>query len=82
MLSTVAVFGILGLSAIPVLKAIGQTVAIGVFTSFGMALVIAQPTFNSTSRFGPDLTTLKKLSNLGPDLTTLKKLSNLSGQSK
>ncbi len=55
MLSTAAVFGTLGLSAIPVLKAIGQTVAIGTVASFGMALVIAQPTVNSTSRFGPDL---------------------------
>ena len=40
--STLAVFGILALSEIPVLRAIGLTVAIGVFASFIMALVLAQ----------------------------------------
>jgi Predicted exporter len=40
--STVAVFAILGLSNLPVLGAIGKTVAIGDIMSFLMALVLAQ----------------------------------------
>ena len=40
--STLAVFGILSLSKVPVLSAIGQTVAIGVSMSFVMALILAQ----------------------------------------
>ena len=40
--STLAVFGMLALSALPVLKFIGQTVAIGVLTSFCMALTLAR----------------------------------------
>jgi predicted exporter len=41
--STLVVFGMLAFSELPVLQAIGQTVAIGVLTSFVMALVLAQP---------------------------------------
>jgi len=41
--STITVFGMLALSALPVLKAIGQTVAIGIFSSLLLALVLAQP---------------------------------------
>lgn len=41
-ISTVAVFGILGLSAMPVLQAIGRTVAIGVAVSFLLALILSQ----------------------------------------
>jgi len=41
--STLVVFGMLAFSELPVLQAIGQTVAIGVLTSFMMALVLAQP---------------------------------------
>ncbi len=40
--STLGVFGMLSLSKVPVLSAIGQTVAIGVFMSFVMALILAQ----------------------------------------
>ena len=40
--ATITVFGMLSLSTLPVLKAIGQTVAMGVFISFLMALVLAQ----------------------------------------
>lgn len=40
--STVAVFGILGLSAMPVLQAIGRTVAIGVAVSFLLSLILSQ----------------------------------------
>lgn len=40
--STLVVFGMLSLSTLPVLNAIGQTVAIGVFASFCMALTVAQ----------------------------------------
>ncbi len=43
--STAAVFGILGLSELPVLKAIGQTVAFGVVACFGFSyLAAAAPT--------------------------------------
>ncbi|NIM27964.1 MAG: MMPL family transporter [Gammaproteobacteria bacterium] len=42
-LSTVAVFGLLATSELPVLRAIGSTVAIGVSLSFVAALVIARP---------------------------------------
>jgi predicted exporter len=45
--STLAVFGMLSLSTLPVLQAIGQTVAIGVLVSFLMALVMAQQTATS-----------------------------------
>ena len=41
--ATIAVFGMLALSALPVLKAIGQTVAIGVFGSLLPALALARP---------------------------------------
>lgn len=41
--STITVFGLLALSALPVLKAIGQTVAIGIFSSLLLALVLSQP---------------------------------------
>ena len=41
-ISTAAVFGILAVSTIPVLQAIGRTVALGVAASFLMALVMAQ----------------------------------------
>jgi len=41
--ATITVFGMLALSALPVLKAIGQTVAIGIFGSLLLALVLAQP---------------------------------------
>lgn len=41
--ATITVFGMLVLSALPVLKAIGQTVAIGVFASLLLALVLARP---------------------------------------
>ncbi len=40
--ATITVFGMLSLSTLPILKAIGQTVAMGVFISFLMALVLAQ----------------------------------------
>lgn len=41
--STVAVFGLLALATIPVLRAIGVTVAIGVGVSFIAALILARP---------------------------------------
>jgi len=41
--STITVFGLLALSSLPVLKAIGQTVAIGIFSSLLLALVLSQP---------------------------------------
>jgi len=41
--STAAVFGILGLSELPVLKAIGQTVAFGVVACFGFSYLAAAP---------------------------------------
>lgn len=41
-ISTIVVFGLLALSEIPVLKAIGETVGIGVFVSFLMAWALAQ----------------------------------------
>lgn len=44
--STLAVFGMLSLSTLPVLKDIGQTVTIGVAISFLLALVLAQPIAN------------------------------------
>lgn len=43
LVSTVSVFGILGLSEIPVLRAIGSTVTLGVVLSFGLALLGARP---------------------------------------
>ncbi|MGH8530469.1 MAG: MMPL family transporter [Nevskiales bacterium] len=43
LLSTLSVFGILGLSQIPVLRAIGSTVALGVALSFVLALLGARP---------------------------------------
>ncbi len=41
-ISTIVVFGLLALSEIPVLKAIGETVGIGVFVSFMMSWALAQ----------------------------------------
>lgn len=43
LISTVSVFGILGLSEIPVLRAIGSTVTLGVVLSFVLALLGARP---------------------------------------
>lgn len=48
--STITVFGMLALSALPVLKAIGQTVAIGVFGSLLLALVLARPIADQLNR--------------------------------
>lgn len=42
-LSTLGVFGLLALSSIPVLRAIGLTVAIGVAAQFVLALLMARP---------------------------------------
>ena len=42
MISTVAVFGILGGSQIPVLRAIGVTVAIGVVLSFLLSIILSR----------------------------------------
>lgn len=41
--STIAVFGILSTSAVPVLQDIGLTVTLGVLLSFGFSMAIAQP---------------------------------------
>lgn len=46
--STLIAFGILAFSEIPVMKAIGQTVAIGVVASFLLALLLASPAINRT----------------------------------
>jgi predicted exporter len=44
-LMTLLVFSLLALSSIPVLRAIGTTVAIGVFANFVLALLVSrQPT--------------------------------------
>jgi predicted exporter len=47
--STIVVFGMLSLSTLPVLNAIGQTVAIGVFASFLFAFTVAQQVSKRTS---------------------------------
>jgi predicted exporter len=47
--STIVVFGMLALSTLPVLNAIGQTVAIGVFASFLFAFTVAQQVSKRTS---------------------------------
>jgi predicted exporter len=41
-LTTLLVFSLLALSSIPVLRAIGSTVAIGVFGNFVLALLVAR----------------------------------------
>lgn len=41
--STIAVFGILGSSDIPVLQAIGKTVSVGVIVAFILSLLLSQP---------------------------------------
>lgn len=50
LVSTVSVFGILGLSQIPVLRAIGSTVTLGVLLSFGLALLGARPAREDENR--------------------------------
>ena len=47
LLSTLSVFGILGLSEIPVLRAIGSTVALGVALSFVLAVLGARSTITT-----------------------------------
>ena len=46
--STLIAFGVLVFSEIPVMKAIGQTVAIGVVASFLLALLLSSPAINPT----------------------------------
>lgn len=53
-LSTATVFGLLALSTIPVLRAIGLTVAIGVCASFIAALVLARPLSVETDQRADD----------------------------
>ncbi len=54
LLSTLSVFGILGLSEIPVLRAIGSTVALGVALSFALAVLGARSRITISSPLGRD----------------------------
>jgi predicted exporter len=51
-LTTLLVFALLALSSIPVLRAIGSTVAIGVFGNFILALLITRQPVATTARAG------------------------------
>jgi predicted exporter len=54
-LTTLLVFSLLALSSIPVLRAIGSTVAIGVFGNFALALLIArEDTVDPNKRAAPE----------------------------
>ena len=53
-LMTLLVFFLLALSSIPVLRAIGSTVALGVFGNFVLALLVSRQSSSGTGGFSPD----------------------------
>ena len=53
-LMTLLVFALLALSSIPVLRAIGSTVAIGVFANFVLALLVSRQPTSCGRGFSPD----------------------------